>query len=252
MAYSKLRGARKIKPKKQETQEDTTSTQEPSEDAFQIGGKKLLDEIVEHPYFIIGSIVGVIVIVSVILFASRSMQEAKGDSSILFSNAMKTWYETTGENGTFKDEREKFLKAKEDFEKAESDLKGSTMGDVSSFFIAKAHYRLKEYGKAADIFRSVQKSSNIAGEMKFGAYEGEAFCFFDRNDYEKAISVWNRYLKEVSGDVYKDYALYYIGLSYEKEGKKERAVEYFQKLTKEYPKSLLTFQVKQKLPQKKS
>jgi len=252
--YSKLRGARKIKPKKEEVQPGQETVQETKvvdtivEDAFQQQGKRVLDNLFAHPYFVIGSVLAVVVLVVISLGISSFVKNAKSEKSLLYAHALKVWSAEVGAEGEFKTENEKMRKSLEEFKKVSDKLSGSFAASAAQMYMAKAHYRLNDLGAASELFKKLQKDSNLSMEMKFGAFEGEAFTQFDRGDYAMAIEVWERFLKESNAPIYKDFAIYYIGTTYEKMNKQDKALEYFKKLKAEYPESSLISKIADKLP----
>jgi len=88
---------------------------------------------------------------------------------------------------------------------------------------------------------------NAEQELLFGVYEGEAICHFDKKEFEKAAEIWKEWLNRKT-DIYKDHALYYIGLSYEKSGKDDEALSYYKRLKDEHPDSLLIVKINDKVP----
>ncbi len=244
MVYSKLRGFRKPKPKKDEQSAAVIK----EKDAFQEQGQRFIDEIISHPYFIIGSVVAVIGAVILFLALSNYIQDSRAKETAFFTDAMKVWDAKVGSGEEFISETDKMKKASEKFSEAASRLEGSFMGDVSLFYAAKANYRMKEYEKAGELFKKVQNAKSIPETLKFGAFEGEAFCHLDRNDFEKTIFVWQKYLDSIKSSFYKDQAVYQIAETYEKSGNKEKAMEYYKKLKAEYPESKLVVKIMDKLP----
>ena len=125
MSYSKLRGARKPKPKKPEVtpQETVEENVELEKDAFQEQGEKFIEKLVEHPYFLIGAVGGIVAIVLVAIFAFDKVEQANGENSTVYTKALKTWNAKIGEEEEFKSEKDKLKKAIKDFSKASSSLK---------------------------------------------------------------------------------------------------------------------------------
>lgn len=246
MVYSRLRGARKAKPQKNEEKANVAAN-----DAFQEQGKRLFDELIAHPYFIIGTVGAVIALVVVLVFTMKYLKDVKSQETVVFNEAVKVWDAKVGDSGEFKSESEKMKKVIEKFTEPSTKLKDSFMGVVSDFYLAKANYRLNNYDQAIALFKKVQDSSKIKENIKFGAYEGEAFCYIDRGELEKAVETWTKYLDKVSSPVYKDNAMYYIAETYEKMNKKDKATEYYKKLKAEFPQSTLAAKTADKLPEEK-
>lgn len=231
MAYLKLRGARKAKKRKEDEKNNIAE-----QDAFQEQGKKMIDQLSSHPYFILGTVAAILVIVFIGLFISSKIKDNKDEKASAYASALEVFDSEVGENSEFKTDAQKYDKAIQLFNAVIEEQKGSFNAAASLLYVGKAHYAKNECDKAVESFNKVKGSGKLDEDLLFGAYEGEAFCYFDKGDYEKAISIWKEWLDKTT-PLYKDYALYYIGLSYEKSGKPEEALTYFKRIKAEYPES---------------
>ena len=229
MAYLKLRGARKAKKRKEE---ETKNIAE--QDAFQQQGKRLVDEVMSHPYFIFGSVGVVLAVVFLGMFISSQVKASSDKKAVSYAEALEVFDSETGENSKFKTETEKYDKAISLFNDVIKEQSGSINEVSALLYIGKAYYAKNDCDKAVESFKKVRSSGKLDENLLFGAYEGEAYCYFDKGDYEKAISVWKEWLDRTT-PIYKDYSLYYIGLSLEKMGKNDEAVTYFKRIKDEYP-----------------
>lgn len=250
MSYLKTRGFRAPKAEKENEKNFA------EKDAFQEGGQKMMDQLASHPYFIIGSVAGVIGAVVIAILISNWVSDARNAKAAPFAQALALWEgdkdkdkETGAAAG---DETGRMKQALAKFDEASVALKGSFMGDVSLFYEAKAHYRLKEFDSAITLFKQLQTASKIPENIRFGAYEGEAYCHLDRNDPAEAIKVWERYYALKDAPLYRDFALYYIGTAYDRMNDAAKAVEYFKKLKAEFPESPLVTKIADRIPEEKS
>ncbi len=233
MSYLKSRGFKPRKPEKEESKNLA------GPDAFQEQGRRLADQVAAHPYFVIGSVVFVIVAVVLVIVVSNWIHEKREARAALFVEAASLWEENAGRPG----ETDKIKAAVEKFGAAAEKNAGSFMGDVALFYKAKGHYRLKEFDTAVSLFKKLQSDSRIPEKLRFGAYEGEAYCHLDRGDHAAAAAVWERYLALSGAPLYRDFALYYAGKSYERLGNLEKAKEFFAQLQREFPESSLVVKV---------
>ena len=236
MAYSKLRGAKKRKNKEEENLKIA------EQDAFQEQGKKVIDQLLAHPYFIFGTVTAIIVVVIIGLVISSKVKEGSNELAYSFSEAVKK----------FDDRDESAEKYRESIKLFEGITKNQTGINVQTayVYIGKAHYHLKESGKAIEAFKKARTMNDLDTDLLFPAYEGEALCYLDRKEFDKAIELWKEWLNKPV-DIYKDHALYYIGYSLEKSGKKKDALVYFKRLKDEFPKSMLVGKIIDKLPAEK-
>jgi len=240
MAYSKLRGARKTKKK------DDEKAKLLEQDAFQEQGKKLFDKVMAHPYFIIGTVASTIALVFLYTLISDVFKNREDKLALEYSNAVKVYSTPAEESDEFSSNAEKLRKSIELFEKVAKNQKGSFNAAAAYIYIGKANYQLNDFGKAREAFEKARKSSSLKGEIAFGAYEGEALVYFDNKEYDKAIEIWKKWLDRKTA-FYKDHALYYIGISLEKAGRKDEAAAYFKRLKDEYPESTLTPKIADKI-----
>ena len=236
MAYSKLRGARKKKNKEDETSKFA------EHDAFQEQGIKVIDQLLAHPYFIFGTVAAIIVVVIIGLAISSTVSGNTNKLSYAFSQAVDKYDASNESPDKYKESIDLF----EDITKTQTGVNVQ----ISYVYIGKAHYHLKEFGKAVEAFKKARAANNLDNDLLFTAYEGEAFCYLDRKEFDKAIELWKEWLNKPV-NIYKDHALYYIGYSLEKNGKGKEALEYFKRLKDEFPKSMLVGKIIDKLPVEK-
>ena len=228
MAYSKLRGARKNKKDKKEEEANIAE-----QDAFQEQGQKVVDQLLAHPYFISGTVFAIIAVVIIGLIISSKIKGGNDELAYEFSNSIAMF--DNKEEG-----EDKYKKSIELFSKIIETQAGSI----------KAHFNLKEFDKAIEAFKKAKTMAELDEKLIFSAYEGEALCYLEKKEFDKAIELWKEWLNKTS-DFYKDYALYYIGFSLEKSGKKKDALVYYKRLKDEFPKSTLITKIIDKLPAEK-
>ena len=241
MAYSKLRGARKPKKK------DENSVNIAEHDAFQEQGMKLIDKLLAHPYFILGSVAAIIGIVVIATLISSAVKSKSDKLAFDYASAVETFESESGESTEFDNDIQKYTKAISQFEKVMSEQSGSFNAAASMVYVGKAHQRMNNCEKAVEYFKKARSSGKLAEELLFGVYEGEAICHFDKKEFKKTAEIWKEWLNRKT-DIYKDHALYYIGLSYEKSGKDDEALSYYKRLKDEHPDSLLIVKINDKVP----
>ena len=71
--------------------------------------------------------------------------------------------------------------------------------------------------------------------------------YFIREEYEKAVNILLKIEEEKPKDFIFDYVLYKIGQCYEKMGKSNNALTYYQKLQNDYPQSFYALNASQKI-----
>ena len=163
MSYLKTRGFRAPKPEK-ETEKNFAE-----KDAFQEGGQKMMDQLANHPYFIIGSVAGVIGAVVIAILISNWVSDSRNAKAAPFVQALALWEgDQDKKEAPVADETGRMKQALAKFDEASTVLKGSFLGDVSLFYKAKAHYRLKEFDTAITLFKQLQTASKIPEQIRYG------------------------------------------------------------------------------------
>ena len=225
----KLRGARKAKAKDVEAAAHIVEN-----DAFQEQGKKV---VLEHPYFIFGCVAAIIVVVVVAMLISTAVKSASDSKSLEYATATELL--DKADDDTSENAKAAYEKALEAFDKVIKNQSGSINAAASMVFSGRIYKeQLNNCDKAVDFFKQARMSGKLDTDIRFVTYEGEAMCYFDKGDYEKAENIWKEWLNQKT-DIYKDYALYYTAMTCEKLGKADEAAQYYNRLKDEYPKSIL-------------
>ena len=229
----KLRGARKAKAKELETAANIVEN-----DAFQEQGKKV---VLEHPYFIFGCVAAIIVVVVVAMLISTAVKSASDAKSLEYAAATELLDKADGD--TSENAKTTYENALAAFDKVIKNQSGSMNAAASMVFSGRIYKEnMNNCDKAVDFFKNAKNSGRLGADLRFVAYEGEAMCYFDKGDYEKAANLWKEWLNQKT-DIYKDYALYYTAMSYEKLGKNDDAAVYYNRIKEEYPKSILVAKI---------
>ena len=236
----KLRGARKAKKKELETAANIVEN-----DAFQEQGKKV---VLEHPYFIFGCVAAIVVVVIVAMLISTAVKSASDAKSVEYAAATELL--DKADDDSSENAKAAYEQALAAFDKVIKNQSGSMNAAASMVFSGRIYKEnMNNCDKAVDFFKQARMSGKLSTDIRFVAYEGEAMCYFDKGDYEKAAGLWKEWLNQKT-DVYKDYALYYSGMTSEKLGKADEAAVYYNRLKDEYPKSLLLAKITGKVTTK--
>ena len=236
----KLRGARKAKKKELEAAANIVEN-----DAFQEQGKKV---VLEHPYFIFGCVGAIIVVVIVAMLISTAVKSASDSKSLEYAAATELLDKADDDSSA--NSKAAYEQALAAFDKVIKNQSGSMNAAASMVFSGRIYKEnMNNCEKAVDFFKQAVNTGKLTVDTRFVAYEGEAMCYFDKGDFEKAAALWKEWLNQKT-DVYKDYALYYTAMVYEKQGKAEEAAVYYKRLKEEYPKSLLIAKIVSKVATK--
>ena len=236
----KLRGARKAKKKEIETAANIVEN-----DAFQEQGKKV---VLEHPYFIFGCVGAIVLVVIVAMLVSSAVKSGSDAKSLEYAQALELL--DKADDDTSENAKASYEKALAAFDKVIKNQSGSINAAASTVYSGRIYKEtMNNCDKAVDFFTQAKTNSKLTADLRFAAFEGEAMCYFDKGDFEKAAGIWKSWLDQKT-DVYKDYALYYTGMTYEKLGKSSDAAVYYNRLKDEYPKSLLLAKIAGKVTTK--
>ena len=135
MAYSRLRGARKFKKK----EDETTQANLEAQDAFQERGKKLVDRIMTHPYFVWGTVALIIVIIAASMGVSSIVKKGRDADANEYAEAVKIIESKSGESAEYADEAQKMDKALKAFEKVIENQSGSVSAASAMVYAGKAY-----------------------------------------------------------------------------------------------------------------
>lgn len=162
---------------------------------------------------------------------------------------------------TFKTAEEKYRATVNKFMELAKSNKGSHVEDVALLYAANAHYNLKEYDKAIDVynrllFKTEREDSSLHGNIKEikvspgtirdSAVYGLAYSYEQKGDLKKAIE-FQTTLTASKDTHLREPGLIALGRLYEKGNDKAKALETYQKLISEFPESSNLSSIKEKM-----
>ncbi len=122
---------------------------------------------------------------------------------------------------------------------------GSTnAGNIAKFYLANAYYNTQNYDKALEYFSGVSVGNPM---VENSAVAGEAACYEAKGDFKTAASKFEKAGMKGNDDVHSPEYLANAGRNYTKVGEKEKAIEIYKMIKKEYPKSPIAFSVDKEL-----
>lgn len=210
---------------------------------------------------IASSVIGVLLI-SYILWGtySRQRNQRAGDA---FYSAIKVYEAKVDIFGTspdtFKTSDDKYRAVVEKFTELSKRYKRSSVGPISSLYLANAHYNLKEYDKAIELYSQLLtgevKDTNLHGNisafklnpgiLRDSALYGLAYSYEQKGETKKAIDSLNFLASAKEGHL-GEAALAALGRLYEKENDKAKALETYQKIISDFPESSNLSGIKEK------
>ncbi len=109
---------------------------------------------------------------------------------------------------------------------------GTDSGNLAKFYLAGAYYELGKYDEALTFFQDFTATDPL---MAVARLAGIAGCYEARGEYEKAAENFEKAALSYPKDVNAAENLNAAARNYALAGKKERALELYQKLKKDYP-----------------
>jgi len=112
---------------------------------------------------------------------------------------------------------------------------GSTRaGELAKFYLADSYFALGDYDKALPYYLDVDVSDEM---VTTSALAGAAACYAAKGDHEKAATYYERAALKSSKDPNAPENLFHAAENYAAAGKKEKAIDLFKKLKKDFPTS---------------
>ena len=209
------------------------------------------------------SVIGVLLI-SYIAWGTYSRQKNQKAGEAFYS-AMKVYQAKVDALGaspdTFKTSDDKHRAVADKFAELSKRYKRSNIGSISLLYAANAHYNLKEFDKAIDLytkllFKVEREDPNLHGninEIKVSpgiirdtALYGLAYSYEQKGDLKKAIEMQASLTSSKDSHLI-EMGLIALGRLYEKSNDKAKAVETYQKVISDFPESSNLSSVKEKV-----
>ena len=109
---------------------------------------------------------------------------------------------------------------------------GSTEnGEIAKIYLANSYNMLGKYDDALKYYEDYDGSLSM---YKATAFAGEAGCYADKNEYEKAADLYKKAAHVTDSDVMNPDYLLHAGINYLNAGKSNEAKEMFEKIKKDY------------------
>ena len=211
---------------------------------------------------IASSVIGVLLI-SYIACGTYSRQKNQKAGEAFYS-AMKVYQAKVDALGaspdTFKTSDDKYRAVADKFAELSKRYKRSNIGPISLLYAANAHYNLKEYDKAIELYSQLLtgevKDPNLHGNinafklnpgiLRDSALYGMAYSYEQKGEFKKAIDSLV-FLTSSKDTHLGETALVALGRLYEKSNDKAKALETYQKVISDFPESSNPSSVKEKV-----
>ncbi len=113
---------------------------------------------------------------------------------------------------------------------------GTESGNLAKFYLAGAYFELGKYDEALALFEDFTPTDQLTEVSRLAGIAG---CYEAKGDYEKAAENFEKAALKYPKDVSAAENLHAAARNYALTGKKERALELYKKLKKDYPTTAL-------------
>jgi tetratricopeptide (TPR) repeat protein len=111
---------------------------------------------------------------------------------------------------------------------------GTNNGQFAKLYLANSYFGLKNYDKALEYYEDISISDKL---ISASAIAGAAACYEAKEEYEKAATAYEKAASKNMTIAQAPENLQRAALNYAAAGKKEKAVELFQTIKKQFPTS---------------
>jgi len=178
---------------------------------------------------------GILVIAVIIFLLSYLHQSNEQKAAILFGKAQVEYQDMN------------YTKAKTFLEYLVDAYGGTTSGDQGLFLLANINYNQNKIAEAKALYQRFVDSYSGSEILLSSGYAGLAACNEAEGDYAAAAENYLKAWHEAGDFPEADNYLFMAAVNYEFAGHKDKATEYYQKLTETYPKSRHVFEARAKL-----
>ena len=218
---------------------------------------------------VIGTSVIGVVLISYIGWGTYSGQRDQKAADAL-NAAMKVYQAKIEPAGTtpdtFKTVDDKYRATVTKFMEIAKSNKGRRLEEVALLYSANAHYNLKEYDKAIEIYNrllfkieredpslhgNINEIKVSPGIIRDSAVYGIAYSYEQKGDLKKAVE-FQTTLTSSKDTHLREMGLYALGRLYEKSNDKAKALETYQKVISDFPESPNISKIKEKVEGLKS
>jgi tetratricopeptide (TPR) repeat protein len=136
--------------------------------------------------------------------------------------------------------------AEKDFERIINNYSQRQGGILARLYYADMCYAAKDYGKAITLYNQLLAEFNDEPFLKNLVLSGLGYCYEAKKDY-KTASGYFEMVATAQDYPLKDEALFNLGEMYAAVGNKDKSISAFKKILSDYPESIYTEIVKEKI-----
>jgi len=136
--------------------------------------------------------------------------------------------------------------AEKDFQQIIKNYSQRQGGILAKLYYADMGYAAKDYDKAISLYNPLLSEFNEEPFLKNLVLNGLGYCYEAKKDYKRASGYFEM-VATAQGYPMKDEALFNLGEMYAAIGNKEKSINAFKKILSDYPESIYTEIVKEKI-----
>jgi tetratricopeptide (TPR) repeat protein len=136
--------------------------------------------------------------------------------------------------------------AEKDFQQIIKNYSQRQGGILAKLYYADMGYAAKDYDKAISLYNPLLSELNEEPFLKNLVLNGLGYCYEAKKDYKRASGYFEM-VATAQGYPMKDEALFNLGEMYAAIGNKEKSINAFKKILSDYPESIYTEIVKEKI-----
>lgn len=176
----------------------------------------------------------------------RYFEEKKLDTAQMMFSQVITKYQVELDK---KDPALALTAVEEDFDLLIQDYGSKPIGQLGCIFYGHINVAAQRYDRAIELYRKALDHLGNDSSLSGIVLNGLATAFQQKGEYPKAIEYYGKVV-EIKGSVLKDASLFQMGRLYEQLGELEKSREAYHKLNTDYPNSMYTLMVQDKIGEK--
>jgi TolA-binding protein len=202
------------------------------EDKFVSLVNEVIDYTQVHPNYILGAILGIVIIVGGIFLFFHISKLNDMNASALLSEANRLYQD------------KKYSEAEQKYIEVTKKYWMTSSASEADFFLANSYYKEGKYDLALQRFEKYYNKHSNDPLFGASALSGMADCYIQQKNYEKAVSIYNKTAEKYKQKDIRISALTSEGRCYEMLNNYQKAKEAYQKVFTEYSKEPLAVGIK--------
>ncbi|HWP82563.1 MAG TPA: tetratricopeptide repeat protein [Bacteroidota bacterium] len=116
-----------------------------------------------------------------------------------------------------------------------NDYGNTNPGEMAKLYLANSYYYLKQYDKALEYYQDTDLDDPL---LMAAAYSGAGACLEIKGEYGEAAVLFEKAASLQTIDSYRAEQLHHAARNFAAAGNRQKAVELYKRITKEYPTSI--------------